>query len=79
MEKYIADFYCHEGRLIIELDGGVHKSIVQQEIDDDRTSVLNRLGIAVLRFKNEEVINDSKAVTDRISKVAESLPYKEKY
>ncbi len=79
LEKYIADFYCHEKRLVIELDGGIHRSQMQQEIDDERTSVLNRLGITVLRFKNEEVINNSKAVTDRIIKVAESLPYREKH
>jgi len=79
LDKYIADFYCHEKRLIVELDGGVHKTKVQQEIDDERTSVLNRLGITVLRFKNEELIDDSKAVTERIIKVAESLPYREKH
>ena len=73
LDKYIADFYCHEKRLIIELDGGVHKAKVQQEIDYERTSVLNKSGITVLRFKNEEVINNSKAVTDRIIKIAESL------
>ena len=72
--KYIADFYCHEKRLVIELDGGIHKSKMQHEIDEERTSVLDKSGITVIRFKNEEVINNSKAVTDRIIKIAESLP-----
>jgi len=74
LDKYIADFYCHEKRLVIELDGGVHKARLQQEIDDERTSVLHKLGMSVLRFKNEEVMNNTKAVTDRIIKIAESLP-----
>ena len=74
LDKYIADFYCHEKRLVIELDGGVHKDRVQQEIDKERTSVLIRLEITVIRFKNEEVINNSKSVTERIIKIAESLP-----
>jgi len=46
----------------------------RHEIDEERSSVLNKLGMTVLRFKNEEVINDSKVVTDRIIKIAESLP-----
>jgi very-short-patch-repair endonuclease len=74
LDKYIADFYCHEKRLVIELDGGVHKSKLQQEIDEERTSVLIKLGMTLLRFKNEDVINNSKVVTDRITKIAENLP-----
>jgi very-short-patch-repair endonuclease len=34
---FIADFYCHEKKLIIELDGGIHDSIEQKEHDDKRT------------------------------------------
>ncbi|HEY6436946.1 MAG TPA: endonuclease domain-containing protein [Ignavibacteriaceae bacterium] len=79
LDKYIADFYCHEKRLAIELDGGIHKSQTQREIDDERTSVLNRIGITVLRFKNEEVFNNSKVVTDSIIKIAERLSYREKH
>ena len=50
---YIADFYCHDMRLVVELDGGVHRK--QRERDDLRSSVLNDFGITVLRFKNEDV------------------------
>jgi len=79
LDKYIADFYCHEKRLVIELDGGVHKCIDQQRIDEERTSTLNKLEITVIRFKNEEVIKDSKGVTDKIIKIAEGFRYREKH
>ena len=51
---FIADFYCAEEKLILEIDGKVHES--QIEYDLWRTSVLNDLGLRVLRIKNEETI-----------------------
>jgi very-short-patch-repair endonuclease len=60
IELFIADFYCHAAKLIIELDGNVH--IRQKEYDLGRTAELNRLDIEVIRFKNDEVITDVKNV-----------------
>ena len=60
--NYIADFYCHELRLIIEIDGGYHNNIKQAEYDQKRTDILNLNGIKVIRFTNDEVINDSHLV-----------------
>jgi very-short-patch-repair endonuclease len=56
--RYIADFYCHELGLVIELDGGVHDGIGQQEHDRNRDQVILEFGIRVLRFKNEEIGNN---------------------
>ena len=56
--KYIADFYCHELSLVIELDGGVHDGLEQKEHDLNRDQVIQEFGIRILRFKNEEVIGD---------------------
>lgn len=47
---FIADFYNHETKLVIELDGGYHKP--QIEYDMMRTEIINFLGIEVIRFKN---------------------------
>ena len=55
LDKYVADFYCHEAKLIIEIDGGIHNQIENKEYDERRTYDLGELGITVLRFKNEEV------------------------
>ena len=50
---FIADFYCAEEKLILEIDGQIHES--QKEYDLWRTSVLNELGMRVLRIQNEEI------------------------
>lgn len=52
---FIADFYCAEKKLVLELDGGYHK--YQQQYDRNRDKVISALGIDVLRIKNEELQN----------------------
>jgi len=63
---FIADFYCHEHRWIVEVDGDVHDKKEQQEYDQMRTEVLVEMGYQVIRFKNEHVIERSEAVVQRI-------------
>jgi leucyl-tRNA synthetase len=64
IDNYIADFICLEQNLIIEVDGGYHTQT--KEYDDARTAVLNELGYRVIRFTNEEVINDIKNVLSKL-------------
>ena len=52
---YIADFYCHEERLIIEVDGEIHDQKDQMEYDNNRSAELERHGLHILRFTNYEV------------------------
>jgi len=61
---FIADFYCHEKKLVIELDGKIHN--FQKEYDKERDSIINQLGLNVIRIKNEELENISK-VLEKIS------------
>ena len=63
---YVADFYCHESKLAIELDGNFHTSSEAKEYDNTRTALLNELGISVLRFWNEEVMHDVSKVLQKI-------------
>ncbi|MEI6455049.1 MAG: endonuclease domain-containing protein [bacterium] len=63
---YIADFYCHEKRLIIEVDGGIHLDAEVREHDENRTAELDRLGIAVIRFTNEQILEHLEEVLDEI-------------
>lgn len=51
---FVADFYCHEARLVVEVDGGVHET--QKEYDAFRTYIINELGIRVIRFPNKDVM-----------------------
>ncbi len=55
---FIADFYCHKAKLIIEVDGGYHNIPVQYCYDINRENELAELGLKVVRFTNEQVFND---------------------
>ena len=59
---YIADFVCLTSKLIVELDGGYHQSLEQQEMDNIRTNYLEEKGFHVVRFSNEEVSTNIKGV-----------------
>jgi very-short-patch-repair endonuclease len=61
---FVADFYCHEDKLIIELDGGYHK--YQLKEDEERTEILNLLGLRVVRFKNEKIFHNLDDVLNEI-------------
>lgn len=65
-DKYILDFYCHECRLAIELDGSIHDEKMNQQYDEMRTEELKSSGLRVLRFRNEEIINNIDKVLERI-------------
>ena len=53
--KYIADFYCAEANLVVELDGSQHFEDADQAKDNERTAFLNQYGIRVLRIPNCDV------------------------
>ncbi|WP_289028478.1 endonuclease domain-containing protein [uncultured Algoriphagus sp.] len=68
IDKYIVDFYCHQKKLVIEVDGSIHDQLDQKEYDSGRTSVLEEFGLKVIRFRNEEVLDNFQSVIGRISK-----------
>lgn len=70
IDRFIADFYCHEKQLVIELDGSIHNKKEQEHFDKGRTETLNEFGIRVLRFKNEEIMNNVEEVVSRIISTA---------
>jgi cyclase len=55
---FIADFYCHRAKLIIEVDGGYHNLQEQYIYDKNRDKELEEFGLKVIRFTNEQVFND---------------------
>jgi very-short-patch-repair endonuclease len=69
---YIADFYCHDARLIVELDGSVHDP--QQERDANRDQWLLEQGFTVVRFRNEQVNDDFESALDEIAGYLPSPP-----
>ena len=73
---YIADFYCHKFKLIIELDGDYHNQEEQKQKDEVRTEVLRLNGLKIIRFKNEEVEQDINQVLTTIKNKIEQLKEK---
>ena len=64
--QYIADFSCLEKRLVIEIDGRYHQLPEQQTSDEERTQWLNEQGLKVIRFTNEEILNNTEQVINKI-------------
>jgi very-short-patch-repair endonuclease len=65
---YIADFYCNEKDLVIEIDGGYHSEKEQKKLDKARTEAINEYGVVVLRFTNYEIQNNIELVLKQIVK-----------
>ena len=63
---FVADFYCHEFKLVVEIDGGIHET--QKDYDALRTSIIKNLGMRVIRFKNEEVLNSMDKVVAKMER-----------
>ena len=61
---FIVDFYCHNRKLIIEIDGNYH--LFQREHDLQREIILNSYGYKLLRFTNEEILSSWKDVQVRL-------------
>ena len=64
--KFIADFYCHKAKLIIEVDGSIHEIEDVKERDEGRASEIEKFEIKILRFTNYQVLNNIKDVLDEI-------------
>ena len=66
--EFVADFYCHEKRLVIELDGSVHDNEINKDYDQARTNWLGELNIMVIRFRNYEIHHNLDFVLSEIRK-----------
>jgi len=68
---FIADFYCHKLKLIIEIDGEYHENEKQKLLDEQRTELLEKQGLKIIRFTNEEIASNIEEV---IKKLESYLP-----
>ena len=66
ISNYIANFYCHALKLVIEIDGEYHLPEEQQLLDEKRTSAIEFQGLKVIRFTNEEILMQLPEVIDKI-------------
>lgn len=75
LEGFILDFYCDVAKLGIEVDGSIHSLKEISEYDEQRTQFLNEFGIQIIRFSNEEVLNNTDQVLKDIkNKIEELVP-----
>ena len=70
IERFIVDFYCRKAKLIVEIDGPIHQYTIKE--DAARQEFLVSKGLAILRFRNEEVLGDCDDVIERIEAVLRS-------
>jgi len=70
---YIVDFYCHELKLIIELDGSIHDEVFQEKHDHKRDAWLKSQEYIILRFQNNDLFNFSEKVINDITKRIDEL------
>ena len=68
IEDFVADFYCHQARLVIELDGSQHYTTDGKSYDAKRTEVFERYGLRVMRFSNRDVDEKFEGVCSMIDK-----------
>lgn len=69
--NYIVDFYCHQAKLVVELDGSQHYEQQGQEYDQLRTAYLEQLGIKVIRFSNLDILRRFQDVCEEIFTVVQ--------
>jgi very-short-patch-repair endonuclease len=62
---YIPDFYYHQAKLVIEADGPIH--LLKKDYDKNRDEVLMALGLTILRFENDQIINNTEEVLNIIN------------
>ena len=66
IENYIVDFYIAKKKIAIEIDGVQHTLPKNREADRKRDEALNKLGITVLRYRNEDINNHFVMVCENI-------------
>ena len=66
MGRYIVDFYCHQARLVVEIDGPIHN--YHKEEDQQRIDDIKKDGVTVLRIRNEEVFENLEGVLEKIKR-----------
>lgn len=70
---YIVDFYCHQLRLVIEIDGGIHDDETVKKKDAEREATLKSFGLTVMRLRNEEVYTNANGVLTKIDQTIRDL------
>jgi len=66
LPPYIVDFFCKEASLVVEVDGSQH----DPRVDARRSAAIERQGLAILRFWDNQALNEAEAVLEQIQRIA---------
>ncbi len=66
MKQFVLDFYCASKKLAVEIDGAIHNTKEAREYDENRTFELEEIGIRIIRFSNDQILNDIEQVLNQI-------------
>ncbi|MEO8108911.1 MAG: endonuclease domain-containing protein [Ginsengibacter sp.] len=69
ISNYIADFYCHKLKLVIEIDGSVHREEEVKSNDKLRDDYMQSLDLKIIRFTNEEVCKNGELVVKKLRSI----------
>ena len=72
IDNFIADFYCHRAKLIIEIDGSQHHTEQGKQKDDFRTEILEGYDLKVIRFTNHQINTNFYGVCEYIDAVVKA-------
>lgn len=73
ISQYIADFYCHKLKLVVEIDGCIHLSKDAIKNDKQRDEFMNSLNLKIIRFTNDEVCKDGEEVVRKLKELIEKI------
>ena len=73
IDNFIADFYCHQAKLVIEIDGSQHFTEEGKEKDEFRTEILEGYDLQVIRFTNNQINSNFRGVCEYIDIVVKAL------
>ena len=71
--NWVVDFYCHQIKLVIEIDGAIHDTEEVKRNDVEREKHLKDFGLTILRFKNDDIFNNKDAVIKKITQTINEL------
>ena len=72
IDNFIADFYCHKAKLIIEIDGSQHYTVEGKQKDEFRTEILEGYDLTVIRFTNRQIDTNFRGVCEYIDATVKS-------
>lgn len=73
IDNFIADFYCHRARLIIEIDGSQHYTKIGKQKDEFRTEILEGYDLRIIRFTNNQINTNFRGVCEYIDGVVSAF------